>query len=73
MISQLETMITGMLNKETLIDLIRHFIVFEKIKQEDAGTGIVTINTVKKVAAYHHYYAVNRAVESMPRICNEII
>ena len=67
LISQLETMITGMLNKETLIDLIRHFIVFEKIKQEDAGTGIVTINTVKKVAAYHQYYAVNRAVESTLR------
>jgi len=29
-----------MLNKETLLDLIRHFIVFEKIKKEDAQTGI---------------------------------
>jgi type I restriction enzyme R subunit len=67
LISQLETLITGMLNKETLLDLIRHFIVFEKSKQEDAKTGIVTINTVKKVAAYHQYYAVNRAVESTLR------
>ena len=27
-------------------------------------TGVVTIETVKKLAAYHQYYAVNRAVES---------
>ncbi|WP_352422895.1 type I restriction endonuclease subunit R [Proteiniphilum sp.] len=67
LISQLKTLITGMLNKETLLDLIRHFIVFEKSKQEDPKTGIVTINTVKKVAAYHQYYAVNRAVESTLR------
>ncbi len=67
LVSQLETLVTGMLNKETLLDLIRHFIVFEKSKQEDPKTGIVTINTVKKVAAYHQYYAVNRAVESTLR------
>lgn len=67
LVSQLETMIQGMLNKETLIDLIRHFIVFEKSKKEDSETGITTISTVKKIAAYHQYYAVNRAVESTLR------
>jgi type I restriction enzyme R subunit len=56
-----------MLNKETLIDLIRHFIVFEKQKREDTETKITTITTVKKLAAYHQYYAVNRAVESTLR------
>ncbi len=65
--SQLETLILGMLDKETLIDLIRHFIVFEKSKREDPETGIITITTVKKLAAYHQYYAVNRAVESTLR------
>jgi type I site-specific restriction-modification system R (restriction) subunit len=49
------------MNKETLLDLIRHFIVFEKSKTEDPKTGVVTIKTVKKLAAYHQYYAVNRA------------
>jgi type I restriction enzyme R subunit len=63
----LETLIKGMLNKETLLDLIRHFIVFEKSKTEDPKTGVVTIETVKKLAAYHQYYAVNRAVESTLR------
>ncbi len=67
LVSQLETLIQGMLNKETLIDLIRHFIVFEKSKKEDPETGITTISTVKKLAAYHQFYAVNRAVESTIR------
>jgi type I restriction enzyme R subunit len=67
LVSQLETLINGMLNKETLLDIIRHFIVFEKLKKEDAKTGQITISTVKKLAAYHQYYAVNRAVESTVR------
>ncbi|MCL2007499.1 MAG: type I restriction endonuclease subunit R [Treponema sp.] len=64
---ELETLIHGMLNKDTLLDLIRHFIVFEKSKKEDKETGIITIQTEKKLAAYHQYYAVNRAVESTLR------
>jgi type I restriction enzyme, R subunit len=67
LVSQLETLINGMLNKETLLDLIRHFVVFEKSKKEDLKTGIITISTVKKLSAYHQYYAVNRAVESTLR------
>jgi len=67
LIGQLETLIRGMLNKKTLLDLIRHFIVFEKSKKEDRETGIITIQTVKILAAYHQYYAVNRAVESTLR------
>jgi len=51
---QLEVMFFGMLNKNTLLDLIRQFIVFEKSDSK----------TLKKVAAYHQYYAVNKAVES---------
>ena len=67
LIGQLETLIKGMLNKTTLLDLIRHFNVFEKSKKEDSETGIVTIQTVKKLASYHQYYAVNRAVISTLR------
>src|SRR5690554_4856626 len=51
---QMQVMFDGMLNKQTLLDLISQFIVFEK---SDA-------KTLKKVAAYHQYYAVNKAVES---------
>lgn len=51
---QMEVMFYGMLNKRTLLDLIRQFIVFEKSDSK----------TLKKVAAYHQYYAVNKAIES---------
>ncbi len=67
LVSQLETLIAGMLNKATLLDLIRHFTVFEKSKKEDPATKIISINTVKKLAAYHQYYAVNAAIESTLR------
>lgn len=72
LIGQLETLIKGMLNIETLLDLVRHFSVFEKSKKEDKETGIITIQTVKKLAAYHQYYAVNRAVESTLRAAGYI-
>lgn len=61
---EMETLIQGMLNKKTILDLIRHFVVFEKSKKVDLNTGITTIETVKKIAAYHQYYAVNKAVVS---------
>ena len=67
LVSQLETLINGMLDKATLLDLVRHFVVFEKSKKEDIKNRIVSISTVKKLAAYHQYYAVNRAVESTLR------
>lgn len=67
LVSQLEVLIQGMLNKETLLDLVRSFTVFEKTKTEDPKTRITTIKTVKKVAAYHQYYAVNKAIESTIR------
>ena len=51
----METLINGMLNERTLLDLIRHFIVFGKSKKEDNETGITTIATVKKLAVYHQY------------------
>ena len=50
----MQVMFEGMLNKHTLLDVIRQFIVFEKSDTK----------TLKKVAAYHQYYAVNKAVES---------
>lgn len=72
LVSQLETLINGMLNKATLLDLIRHFIVFEKSSKEDAKTGQISISTVKKLAAYHQYYAVNAAVISTLRATAEV-
>ncbi|MCE1177273.1 MAG: type I restriction endonuclease subunit R [Burkholderiales bacterium] len=65
--SQLEVLIAGMLNRETLLDLVRSFVVFEKTDHTDADTGLIRIQTVKKIAAYHQYYAVNKAVASTIR------
>ena len=58
---QMEVMFTGMLNKQTLLDLIWHFIVFEKSQEK----------ILKKVAAYHQYYAVNKAVNTTQKAAAE--
>ena len=60
---QLTTLIHGLCNKKTLLDYIRNFITFEKSKTEDKETKIIKVETVKKIAAYHQYYAVNKAVK----------
>ena len=54
---ELEPLIQGLFNKKTLLDCVRHFIVFEKTREK----------TVKKIAAYHQYYAVNKAILSTLR------
>lgn len=58
---QIEVMFNGMLNKQTLLDLLRHFMVYEKSKDK----------TLKKVAAYHQYYAVNKAVITTQKAATE--
>ena len=68
---QIETLIKGMLSKNVLLDLIRHFIVFEKSKKEDPKTGLSSIVNIKKIAAYHQYFAVNKAIKSTLRATAE--
>lgn len=58
---ELESLVKGLLNKKTLLDIIRHFIVFEKTKEK----------TVKKMAAYHQFFAVNKAIVSTLRASSE--
>ena len=61
---QLSTLIHGLLNKKTLLDYIRYFVTFEKSRTEDKQTKLIKVETVKKIAAYHQYFAVNKAVKS---------
>ncbi|TAE55571.1 MAG: type I restriction endonuclease subunit R [Nostocales cyanobacterium] len=68
---EIETIIKGLCNKTTILDFIRHFTVFEKTKQEHPKTKITTIKTIKKIAAYHQYYAVNKAVDSIFQSVNQ--
>lgn len=62
--NQLETMLQEMLKPAVLLDFIRHFIVYEQSKETDKN-GVAQITTVKKIAAYHQYYAVNKAIDSV--------
>ena len=53
-LAQLEVVMQGVFEKRRFLDLVRHFIVFE-----DDGRGAVA----KKMAGYHQFHAVNRAIE----------
>jgi type I restriction enzyme, R subunit len=64
LVPQLEILIKGMLNPRTLLDLVRNFIVFESARREDPKTKLLQVVKAKKLAAYHQYYAVNKAVET---------
>ena len=48
----LETLIKGLFNKETFLQFIKHFCIFEEDK-----------TIIKKIAEYHQYHAVQKAVE----------
>lgn len=51
---QLEILLNGLCNKQTLLDAIKNFVVYEKNEKE----------TIKKIAQYHQYYAVNKAINT---------
>jgi type I restriction enzyme, R subunit len=50
---EIEVLLKGMCNKKVLLDLIQNFIIFKKDKK-----------TAKILAAYHQYWATNKAIES---------
>jgi type I restriction enzyme R subunit len=61
-----------MLDKETLLKLIRYNTVFEKEEIKDEKTGILSVVKIKKVAAYHQYYAVQKAIIETIRATREV-
>lgn len=63
-IPQIEILIKGLLRPEVLLDMIRNFTVFQKVKHEDTKTKQTFIETVKIMAAYHQYWAVRKAIVS---------
>jgi type I restriction enzyme R subunit len=72
-VNQLTIMISGLLSRETLPDVIKHFTVFERVRKQDpvsgvnGVSGVVSMQVIKKIAAYHQYYAVNMAIEASVR------
>ena len=51
-IPQIEVLVKGIFHKNRLLDIIKNFIVYESDKDE----------TIKKMAGYHQYHAVNNAI-----------
>jgi type I restriction enzyme R subunit len=64
---ELTTLIQGLCTPATLLDYIQNFVTYEKTQTEDKDTKVIRIETVKKIATYHQYYAVNKAVEQTIR------
>ncbi|KQM12433.1 DEAD/DEAH box helicase [Methanomassiliicoccales archaeon RumEn M1] len=58
---QSEVLVRGICDKRRLLDLIRYFIVFE---ENEKGQRI------KKMAAYHQFHAVNKAVDETVKASN---
>lgn len=52
----LEVLLRGMCDKERFIDIVRNFVVFERDEEH--------LTYIKKLAAYHQYWAVTKAVQS---------
>jgi type I restriction enzyme R subunit len=60
---EIETLVKGMLRPEILLDLIRNFTVFE-VEKKTLSDGSLEMKTIKKTAAYHQYFAVQKAIDS---------
>jgi type I restriction enzyme R subunit len=54
---QLEVLLKGIFEKNRFLELVRDFVVFETLRQ----------GTAKKMAGYHQFHAVRKAVESTAR------
>lgn len=65
--TELQTLTEHMLDKSVLLNLIKYCTVFESEEKVDKETGIISISKIKKVAAYHQYYAVQKAVDETIR------
>lgn len=60
--TELQILTEYMLNKKVLVELIRYCTVFEQEEKKDNKTGLISQVKIKKVGAYHQYYAVQKAV-----------
>lgn len=69
---ELQILAQYMLDKETLLKLIRYNTVFENEEIKDEKTGILSVVKIKKVAAYHQYYAVQKAITETIRATREV-
>lgn len=59
--SELEILVKGIFHKARLMDIIQNFIIFEADSEKD------TSKYAKKMAMYHQYFGVNKAVQETLR------
>lgn len=64
---EMEPLLKGMLNKHSILDIIRHFIVFERTGKSGKSGNLA----IKKISAYHQYYAVNKAIRTTIKASSE--
>ena len=62
-IPQLEVLIKGMFQRDRFLDIIKHFVLFQSDGKD----------TIKILAGYHQYHAVNKAVDSTERATMETV
>jgi len=65
--TDLQIMTRHMFDKRVLLNLIRYCTVFEAEEIKNEKTGLVSVSKIKKVAACHQYYAVQKAVDQTIR------
>lgn len=65
--AQYQVLFNGMFKRETLLDIIRGFILFQEgyVEEKDADGNKIGDKkiTIKILAAYHQYFAVKKAIE----------
>lgn len=66
-LTEMQILAERMFKKEVLLRLIRYNTVFEQEEKKDEKTGLLSVVKIKKVAAYHQYYAVEKAVHETLR------
>jgi len=69
-ITELEVLTKNLLDPATLLDVVINYTVFENEEQKDEETGQIFIDKLKKTAAYHQYYAVEKAIASTLQAVN---
>jgi type I restriction enzyme R subunit len=68
---EMQILAERMLDKEVLLRLIRYNTVFEQEEKKDEKIGLFSVYKIKKIAAYHQYYAVEKAVQETLRATHE--
>ena len=64
---ELQIMAQEMLKKDVLLNLIRFNTIFESEEMKDNKTDLLFMVKIKKIAAYHQYYMVRKAVQETLR------